>query len=315
MKKIATIDSFCDTEEKIEILLETITKLKDIGVDVMCISPNFLTLPESVIKKCDYVFYTKDNPILKWPVKSAVIWQTKHTDRGLIKMNYFTDDYHWAALYQVKKINQIALTFDYDIFYHVSYDLIIDDNVINEINGNVVDTFYKFKGDVDGGTSLHFMCFSRHLIEKIVEEIQLDEFLRTLNSAEYEMSKWVEKYNIRIGDFKIDDRIRIYQDSDFFNLSKSNEYKMYITKNQKEDENIYILFYGIKNKSDITVIINGKNYNLVIEEGEDRTVEYDFKWDEIKDIKIIFNSLEIDYTEDYKKLPMNIIEFLDEKSN
>ena len=315
MKKIATIDSFCDTEEKIKILMETITKLKDNGIDVMCISPNFLTLPESVIKKCDYVFYTKDNPILKWPIKSAVIWQTRFTDRGLIKMNYFTDDYHWAALYQVKKINQIALTFDYDIFYHVSYDLVVDDNILNAINNNVVDTFYRFERAPDKRISLHFMCFSRNLIEKIVEEIQLDEFIRTMNDAEFEMTKWVKKFDIKIGDFRTDDRIYLYRDINFFNHSKSNDYKMYMTKNQQKDENIYILFYDIKNKGDITVRINGKNHNLVIKEGEERTVEYNFKWNEIKDIQIIFNSLEIDYTEYYKELPMNIMQFLNEKSD
>ena len=57
MKKIALISTFCDTEEKQNVLYENIVKLKEFGVDVMALSPNFITLPQHIISSCDYFFY------------------------------------------------------------------------------------------------------------------------------------------------------------------------------------------------------------------------------------------------------------------
>ena len=67
MKKIALISTFCDTKEKQNILKENIIKIKNLGIDVMAISP--IEIPYDITKLCDFFFYTKENPLLKWPVR------------------------------------------------------------------------------------------------------------------------------------------------------------------------------------------------------------------------------------------------------
>jgi hypothetical protein len=42
MKKVALIGSYCDTHEKIEVLNKNINIVKNLGVDVIVISPIFL---------------------------------------------------------------------------------------------------------------------------------------------------------------------------------------------------------------------------------------------------------------------------------
>ena len=62
MKKIVLISTFCDTEEKIIVLKENILSLKQLGLDTLVISP--LILPAEIIEISDFVFFTKENPIL-----------------------------------------------------------------------------------------------------------------------------------------------------------------------------------------------------------------------------------------------------------
>ena len=72
MKKIALISTFCDTEEKLNILEKNIIKIKNLGIDVMAISP--IVIPQHIVNLCDYFFYTKDNELLKWPVRMYTHW-------------------------------------------------------------------------------------------------------------------------------------------------------------------------------------------------------------------------------------------------
>jgi hypothetical protein len=76
MRKIVLISTFCDTEEKQNILSENIDILKNQGIDVMCLSPNFIQLPHNIVEKSDFVFYTKENPLLEYPERAFTWWKT-----------------------------------------------------------------------------------------------------------------------------------------------------------------------------------------------------------------------------------------------
>ena len=86
MRKIALIGSYCDTEEKIQILKENIKKLKDLGLDILVISP--LTLPSEIIESSDFVFFTKENPLLTWPVRAVTFWKTIYTPDGVVRIHF-----------------------------------------------------------------------------------------------------------------------------------------------------------------------------------------------------------------------------------
>ena len=75
--KIVLISSYCDTKEKIDVLINTIKSVKSYNLDVMVNSP--LPLPSDVINMCDFYVQTKENPLLYWPKKSVMSW-VKHMD-------------------------------------------------------------------------------------------------------------------------------------------------------------------------------------------------------------------------------------------
>ncbi len=107
MKKIALISTFCDTKEKQDILYENILTLKELGVDVMGIGPKTIHLPDNIIKEFDYFFYTKDNPLLSWPLRDFSFWKTIWTPKGFVRLQHSVNDYGWSALYHVKKLSKI----------------------------------------------------------------------------------------------------------------------------------------------------------------------------------------------------------------
>ena len=327
MKKIALISTFCDTEEKQNILLENINILKNNGVDTMCLSPNFIQLNHEIINKSDFVFYTKENPLLNWPERAFTFWKTVPTDKGWMKMTHFLSDYGWAALYQTKKLSEIALTFDYDIFYHMIYDTDLNDNLINEIKSNETNIVHPRRNpknqDELWEVTLHFMVFDRELMKKIVKEITLDEYLRTNGVAEGEVLKWKNKFNINTSQHEVKDKIFLYESIDFFNHSIDDKYKLFINKHEKDvniwkgnppekilmDNNVRIILYGVKEDGTFKLRINEETITYDIKENNNYTIELDKRCNEIQSIFLEFNNKVVDFTEKYKKINRSYVNY------
>ena len=310
MKKIALISSFCDTEKKQNVLLENINILKENGVDVMCISPNFIELKYDIIKSSDFTFYTKENPILNWPERAFMFWKTIPTDKGWVKMTHFLNDYGWAALYQTKKLSEIALTFDYDIFYHMIYDTVLDNNLINEIKNNETNIIHPRRNpnnqDDLWETSLHFMIFDRELMKKIIKEITLDEYLSTNGTAEEEVLKWKNKFNISGSEYEVKDKIFLYEGEDFFNYTDELKCKIFFSKNQ---EKLKLIFYDISSDLKIQFIVNDTENNLDIKKGKNKLIETDFLCKDVYKLKIKTENKEIDLTNIYRDTKRNFLNY------
>lgn len=128
MKKIVLISSYCDTEEKIQVLRKNLILLDGMHIDTCVISP-FL-LPEEIMNLSTYFIKTKDNPVLDWPKKSMFSWSEIYLNNETYRMSRTYADYGWAGLFQVKQLSQFALNLEYEQFIHMIYDLKIDSNVI-----------------------------------------------------------------------------------------------------------------------------------------------------------------------------------------
>ena len=102
MKKIALITSFCNTEEKIKILKNTINILKTLEIDTILFTG--LHLPEDIYKNSDYVLISKEYPLLDWPVKSYVQWWNGKVNEYNIIMSVTFPDYGYAVLNQIKRL-------------------------------------------------------------------------------------------------------------------------------------------------------------------------------------------------------------------
>jgi hypothetical protein len=322
MKKIALISTYCDTQEKKDIFLDLVKKVKNFGVDVIAISP--LPLDKEHIEACDYLYFTKENPILKWPIRLFTFWREMPLSDGrILTMQRGVGDYSWAALYHVKKLTQIAMDYEYDIFYHMIYDLEVDstvENALKNFEGNVVyprrdphhpETLWE--------TTLHFMSFDKDLMKKIEKEITLDEYLSTNGVAEGEVLKWKNKFKISGSEHSVKDKIFYWKDYDFFDYSPTKDFKMYISKNEEMDiwlgespvyctkltPKLRILFYDFLEPLKLNVILNEEEFDVYPKPFE--FIEFEKKSNEIFNLKIKYNEQIFDLSEKYMEIMMNQI--------
>ena len=324
MKKIALISTFCDTQEKQDILYKNILKIKELGIDVMALGPNFIQLPSHITESCDYFFYTKDNPLLEWPTRIYTHWYRKeHSPEKILYMHRGLADYGWAALYQTKKLSQIALTFDYDMFYHMIYDIEIDKVIEQEFLSNEANIIHPRENPKNPGeiwySTLHFMIFDRSMMEKIEKEITLKEYLSTNGVAEGEVEKWKHKFNLATSKHFVKDTIFYWDDFDFYDYKPFPEFKMFISKNTQTEiwvnngticeqlgENLRIVFHGFEDTiGEVKIKINGIWYNETPNPFE--YIEFPINSQEIDELIFEYNGKSVDYTKDYSYIMRNLV--------
>ena len=322
MKKIVLISSYCDTEEKINILYDNIKILKGLGIDTLVISP--VTLPKEIIEVSDFVFFTKENLLLNWPLRGFSFWQTHYSTDGLMTMHRNVAEYGWAGLYQIKKMSQIALSYDYDAFYHIIYDLEIDQYVIDTIKSDKPNLIHPRinpnKNDDWWDATLHFMVFDREIMSKIVDVIVLEDYLKWDGVAEGQALRWTQLFEIEISKTAVRDKIYYWGDRGFFDYSFNSKYKMFISKTPNTNiwveengeqvekdlsSNLTFYFYDFLGPQTIKINVDGitKEYEL----NQNKIINFDVDSTSVKTISLTDNDNEYDYTTVYKEISRNLI--------
>jgi len=303
-KKVALISSFCDSDDKIHILNENIKKLKAIDLDVILITPIYL--PDSIIKLCDYVFHTKENLMLEWPLYREGYWkEVCEIDGHLVILWDVRSHYGWAGLNQVKKLTEIALSFNYEHFYHLIYDLEIDANVLNVLNKEPNNLIASFKrGNVMLNSSLHLMAFNRENVKKFNDYISLENYLDFLKipkdrSAEAFVEKIKFKMKSETTDFFVSDKIHILYKH--FNHSEVDDLMFFIEKDTRNDlPEIRIFFYENKSLLDVKVSIN--NNITTIDLSKNSIFSSGVNIFELKSAYILLNNKKIDLLDKIKSI-------------
>jgi hypothetical protein len=260
MKKIALISSFCNTQDKLDVLLNNIEILKKLSVDVCLLTPFYI--PKEIIELCDYVIISKENPIFR----TNIVWKyynykisTKHT--------VIYEDYGYASLNQIKRLFQFGSTLDYEVYYQMIYDLKIDDKVCEIINNNQFNYFFSNKREDSkdffnvGGV---LGIFDKENIIKISENITESEYNNFLMAETY-YEEIQKRTGLPVHEYITTDLI-YNNDNSIFNLSKSKKLKFFIDKIQKKNGILIIHFFGVKEYSDVKITINGKEVEFIIEE-------------------------------------------------
>lgn len=294
-KKVALISTYCDTEEKISVLEKNMEIIKSYGIDLILISP--ISLPENIQKKSDYLFIMKDNPLLDWPTKAMFYWRDLGLDNNQIRITKTCADYGWAGLYQVKKLSEIALSFDYEYFYHMIYDLKIDETVINGLLNEAEFNVYPSKRDnTIWEVGLHFMVLNRKKIQELIPQITLSNYLSCRGGDAF---VWLKKTK-EIVDYKImtepvEDEIYLYEGFDFFNSSIVEGLKFFIEKNDETHETIKILFYDIKSLTNVKIYIDEEKYDYSF--SENKLIDLGFNKFGIRKVTLTYENYDYDITE------------------
>lgn len=304
-KKVALISTYCDTQEKLDVLSKNIDNVRVFGLDVIVISP--IILPESIQKKCDYYFLTKDNPVLEWPVKGMYFWKDLSLGNKNIKITRTITDYGWAGLTQIKTLSDIALSLDYDYYYHMIYDLKFDETVVDGLLGESECNIYSSRrGDVIWDVGLHFMVFNKEKMKKFVSLINLESYLRFKSGDAF---VWL--YNLRdilpynIVTSPVEDEIFYYEGKDFFDSSPIDDIKIFIDKNDEEDTTIKLLFFDIQDTKKIILTVGSTENEYII--SGNSLIDLGFKKDNISSVSINYKGVSFDLTTIIKKIKHNTL--------
>ena len=269
-KKVALLSTFCDTQEKLDVLEKNINIIKGYNIDVIVIST--FSLPEHINKLCDYVFITKDNPILEWPVRGMYAWRKMNINGTIHEIARAYSDYGFAGLTQIKQLSTIALGLDYTQFYHMIYDIKIDENVIDGFNSNRKCSVYPSKRDDNIWTvGLHYMMFDRPSLTKFIQYITMEDYLSVKNGDAFAWLHSIQhKVNYMIESTPIEDEIYYYKNYDFFNMSPIKDFKFFIEKNGEKLANIKLYFYDNIGEKEIDVRVGEsitthtvKNFDII----------------------------------------------------
>jgi hypothetical protein len=303
-KKIVLISSYCDTDEKINILKTNIDTIKNLGLDIMLNSP--ISLPLDVINKCDYFFLTKDNPILEWPQKAVYSWRKIEVNDKEHQLNVCLQDYGWANIYQIKKLSEFALTYDYDYFYHIIYDLIIDDVAINGFKSEKKCNFYHFH---EHNVSLHFMIFDKEHMIKFLSQLTLENYLDIGGIAEQWLDRLLQlnRFDYQIENSYVDDKILFHRNINLFNSSKIEGLSFFIIKNDADLSNIQLFFYNNNTTDNMNIDIkinnNITNYNI----SNGNLIDLGYNKENIINTIIEYNNNSQNITDDIKNIIHNTI--------
>lgn len=249
MKKIALISTFCDNQEKLDLLIENIKKIKSLGIDVMIISP--LKLNDEVIELCDYSIFSKENPVLNWPEKSYFQWWGGTIDGVNINMTTTYPDYGYAGLVQFKRMADFALSMDYDVFFPMIYDINITPYVESVFNENKKNSFFpSYRDGMTWSIGLHLISLDREHLIRFKTLITKESYLV---EGDFDAFAWLHRAVKLIPgvieEQPIEDLIYFLSNKDFFNCWPSEKFKCFIHKTLIENDNIKIVFYdfgGIK---------------------------------------------------------------------
>ena len=292
MNKIALINTYCDTEEKLDTLREMINEFKSLNVDIFVYSP--LKLPEDIENICNFLFYTDENPILRYPVRGQNFWwRYRANNFRYVKLERMTADYGWASLYQFKKLANFALTYEYDIFYLVIYDVKIDDYIKNVIKNNEVSIIHSRKSLVDERDvfphALHFTPLDRETLIKVEKYFDYDKYINTPDKAAEDIAiLWEKELGLAVSEKFIYDKIKV--STDLYNFSKDVRYKLYANNDKGEFKFIF------RTTKDVNkIIVNDKVFEENIEDNFLHLTGYNVK--EIETFKVITKDGEQDYTD------------------
>ena len=125
-KESFLITTYCDTDEKLKVLNDTIQGLKKYNLDI-CVHAHY-PLPVEVQEQIQYYIYDVSNPIIPYGLRSIIMWRKI----GNYQLNILKRDYGYTVASQYKQGLLFLNKLDYDVVHVLNYDTIVtDDNMVN----------------------------------------------------------------------------------------------------------------------------------------------------------------------------------------
>jgi len=294
-KKVALIQSYCNTPEKIQALQVTLNKLKELEIDT-CLFSSVL-LPEDIVNQVKYYIFSEENPVLHYPEKAFNFWLWhfyKANPHRKFYMNKMFSDYGWTVLNQTQIMSSFVKNLDYEWFYLVNYDLDFDSTVVDNILNPTSTKLFKHKK--------HVTIFDGTLIFAVLQKPQLEIICDTFNKQDFIVTNQIpEAYFInKLGhehlvDIEVHDTITVegqQREQQFNEMPNNDLFKLFV---QNKKRLLLYIFDPVGNLM-IDVQVNGLSKIVELKKGEHQFVHFNIKPEDVKTLKIFLYTLSFDFS-------------------
>lgn len=325
MKECFLITTYCDTEKKVDVLLQCINNLKQYNIDIAIHAHYPLSL--DIQKMVSYYFFSSQNPIL-----SRFNYIYNYVNKYSLEMKIY--DYAYSVM-KLWKEGIGFLKHDYDVIHVVNYDVNLLPELYNltmdKINKQNKSIFYTNYTNFNLVHVINFTilrkdieyflsCLDRdvfleftypefipdgdtlwHSIEQYVSSILNDSFYKvSFNEWEPYIEKFLSNELNMLGyknkQIKIDNGL-YSQANSIFLFTEKNNYNIFIGE---YNEKIAIMLFNIKDE--LLVEINS-NSNLIITPSD----YFLISTNELKTIKINNEVLDEKYIQKFFDLGSKIL--------
>jgi hypothetical protein len=296
MKNIIAITTYCNTEEKINILIDNINSIRKICKDFEIVIQANFPLPEYVQKMVDFYIY-KDLNFLSG--KEIILWFNHFIFNK--QFNYFIKDYGFSVLSMMKNI--ASFFYNYDRVLIINYDVIMNPIFIDEFYSNYEYDLlaYSFHPRQDH-ISLNLMNFNpKKFIDIISNYINYDNYFNTNEIVEQYFFGIVNKseinYNMISGELVIDkinhSDYNVANKNDFF----INEYIFY------NDNLLQIYLWNFYQNKRIKILKLNIDGNIFYLQNDNELFEFYLRYD--KNIK---NATIIEINNETVNIPLKVLD-------
>lgn len=261
-KRIFCITAYCNTQDKIDVLIENILLLKKYNYSILLHS--YLKVPNNISNLVDYLIIDKDNPVIHRG-KKALWWYLKFDK---FQLNKTWDDSSWTAINQIQQISSFLSNKDYDYHIFLNYDLILTSDHFQERLIHLNNSFAgsSLAGDLDR-TSLLYFILNKDDLKFMSENLSLDDYLSIKDGrmAEDYFHDKVMSRNIPFDpNVRFSDSIKGFfgnipseQVFDYL-YGKTDDFRLFF------DEK-FIILYQHQLEHNVKIILNGKTHNIKLE--------------------------------------------------
>jgi len=305
-KNLVLISSFCDTDEKVKVIEKNIKKLKENFFDVAIISP--IDLPKQITEISDFIFLTKENPVLDWPIHAMFQWKDYYINNELYRISNTYGDYGWSGLLHVKRMGEIFTNYDYDFFCYIIYDTILEDKFLEVMKRGHKGLVYPSKRkNVIWQVGLHLMIFDKKTLKDIIPRINLEDYLsyKDFDAFAFLHNHIVNPLELEIAQEPVEDEIYYYDDYDFFNMSDDKDIKYMISSPYEYVDTLKIFFYSVPENLEIKIITNTNENDYIINNFS--IIDLGILKEEVKNVILVYNKKTFNITKKIQSIKNSAI--------
>ena len=169
MKECFLINSYCDTEEKVGILTDTIKSIRKFNIPI-CVHSNcrLKRLPD-----VDYLIMDKTNPICKMTDRTVRFWMNIKLDDKNLFISLHKKDYGYAVCHQLRSSLLYLYQLGFTDVHIINYDSRFEDTIFETAHNKLEDGYdsIMYQWAEDRGKQL-CLCFFSLKLEKFIPIIE-----------------------------------------------------------------------------------------------------------------------------------------------